>query len=49
MLMISDQVLNTPVGLQMHELRYITFVNIAHAHNLQGNIRISLKYLLKAV
>jgi hypothetical protein len=38
-----------PIGAKYPLLKFQTLNNLAHAHNVQANVRLSLKYLLKGL
>ena len=37
------------MGNNFLDLKFTTFNNLAHCHNVQANVRLSLKYLQKAL
>ena len=47
---LCEYLLSSQIGQNNNALplKYQTFNNLAHCHNVQANVRLSLKYLLKA-
>ena len=49
MLQTCTQLLKNPIGSEFPALKYKTYNNIAHLHNVQGQVKLSIKYLIKAL
>ncbi len=49
LLLTCEQMLISGLVGNYPAYKFQTFNNLAHAHNVQGNVRISLKYLMRAL
>ncbi|CDW74268.1 tpr domain containing protein [Stylonychia lemnae] len=44
-----EYLLLSPIGQNYPNFKFQTFNNLAHSHNVQANVRLSLKYLLRSL